>query len=77
MPLAKICPTCQGCGRTSLDPTFGRPVPQPTYVDSNSTAQGWTICVTCTGVGVVAFTDGGRFANGMSIDEYLQDRLGT
>jgi len=74
MALAKICPTCQGCGRTSLNPITGQPVPQPTYLSADTTGQGWTKCSDCGGVGVVALID--RFANGMSVNEYLQTRLG-
>jgi hypothetical protein len=47
-----LCPDCQGCGRTSLD-QFGRIVPQPTWVDSNSSAPGWTKCAKCQGSGVI------------------------
>jgi hypothetical protein len=76
MAIAKICPTCHGCGRTSLNPYTCQPVPQPTYVSSGTTAQGWTKCATCGGVGVVSFIDKDRFVNGLSINEYLRDRLG-
>lgn len=73
MALAKICPTCQGCGHTSLD-QFGRLVPQPGYLSNNTTAQGWTKCIDCGGVGCLAIVE--WFANGMSVQEYLQTWLG-
>jgi hypothetical protein len=75
MSLAKLCPICEGCGRTSLD-QFGREVPQPTFVSSGTTAQGWSKCSYCEGIGVVAKVQGQRFANGLLIDDYLRTRLG-
>lgn len=73
MALAKLCPTCHGCGRTSLD-QFGREVAQLLHITNNTSAADWTKCSSCGGVGVVALID--RFANGLSVDEYLQTRLG-
>jgi hypothetical protein len=51
--LRAICPVCQGCGRTSINPNTGELVPQPFFTSHSTTAPGWTKCVRCDGSGVV------------------------
>lgn len=50
-------------------------MPQPTFLSSDTSCAGWTKCVDCGGVGCVAYIEGGKFANGLDINEYLRGRF--
>lgn len=63
MAIAKTCPVCRGEKQIGLMSSDDSKPPELAK------------CYKCNGVGVVASVDGAKFANGMSVDEYLQERF--